>query len=146
MTLLDNLILIHTIDGKPLNNRFISQVVPATLCIQDHSKYKSFGIINMNCNVILGIDWLQKHNPSINWESNQILFSCCSMNLVDLNSGNAWFLNSPLDLGLVQDDSIAIISVDDFVSQIQIQAFGLFNFVPDSIAIASSMGDTVLDN
>lgn len=53
-TLLDNLILIHAIDGKPLNNGFISHVIPANLCIQGHSKYKSFGIINMNFNLILG--------------------------------------------------------------------------------------------
>src|SRR5260370_4957237 len=108
MTLLDNLILIHTIDGKPLNNRFISQVVPATLCIQDHSKYKSFGIVNMNFNVILGIDWLQKHNPSINCVPIHILFSHCGMNLVDLNSWDLRFLHLPLDLDLVQNDSIAI--------------------------------------
>ena len=48
MTFLDNPIPIQTIDGKPLNNGFISQAILATLCIQDHSECKSFGIINMN--------------------------------------------------------------------------------------------------
>src|SRR5260370_21553329 len=146
MTFLDNPILIRTIDGKPLNNGFISQVVLATLCIQDHSECKSFGIINMNCNVIVGIDWLQKHNPSINWESNQVSFSCCSMNLVDPISGDAQFLNPPLDLVLDQDILISIISADDFFSQNQIQAFGLINFVSDSIVVVAYVGDTIPDN
>ena len=100
----------------------------------------------MNCDVILGIDWLQKHNPSIDWESNQVSFSCCGMNLVDPISGDTQFLNPPLDLVLDQDILISIISADDFFSQNQIQAFGLINFVSDSIVIVASMGDTILDN
>src|SRR5260370_42594552 len=100
----------------------------------------------MNCDVILGIDWLQKHNPSIDWESNQVSFSCCGMNLVDPNSGDTQFLNPSLDLVPVQDVLISIISADDFFSQNQIQAFGLINFVSDSIVIVASMGDTILDN
>src|SRR5260370_5900404 len=143
MTFLDNPILIRTIDGKPLNNGFISQVILATLCIQDHSECKYFGIINMNCDVILGIDWLQKHNPSIDWELNQVLFSCCGMNLVDLNSGDAQFFNPSLDLVPVQDILISIISVDNFFSQNQIQAFGLINFISDSIVVVASVGDTI---
>src|SRR5260370_28322221 len=100
----------------------------------------------MNCIVILGIDWLQKHNPSIDWESNQVSFSCCGINLVDPISEDAWFLNPPLDLVLDQDVSISIISADNFFSQNQIQAFGLINFISDSIVVAASMGDTILDN
>src|SRR5260370_1288010 len=73
-------------------------------------------------------------------------FSRCSMNLVDPSSGDTRFFNPSLDLVLVQDILISIISVDNFFSQNQIQAFGLINFVSDSIVIVASMGDTILDN
>jgi len=43
----------------------------------------------MNYDVLLGIDWLQKHNPLIDWETNQLTFSCCGMNLIHFGSGDA---------------------------------------------------------
>src|SRR5260370_31570003 len=108
---LDNPILIHAIDGKPLNNGFISESVHVNLCIQDHSEYKTLGVVNMNCDLILSIDWLKQHNPSINWESNHLMFSCCKSHSVDSKSRDAQFLNcsSP-----VPDILIAVLSVNKF--------------------------------
>src|SRR5258708_33505300 len=66
---------VQSIDGKPLSNGAVSSSVLANLCIQDHCEYKSFGIIDMNCDLILSIDWLQQHNPSIDSQSHHISFS-----------------------------------------------------------------------
>ena len=50
-TLLKNPIPICSIDGKPLSNGFISHTILTNLCIQDHSEYKIFGVVDMNCDL-----------------------------------------------------------------------------------------------
>src|SRR5258708_39157173 len=138
-------ILVRSIDGKPLSNGAVSSSVLANLCIQDHCEYKSFGIINMNCDLILSIDWLQQHNPSIDWESHQISFSCCNSNnpvqpsksvaTLTLKKGDAIGVSSASDNSI----HVAVLSVDDFFAQDQISAFGIINFIPDSIVLAASI-------
>src|SRR5258708_9066947 len=88
------------------------------ICIQDHCKYKLFGIIDMNCDLILSIDWLQQHSPSIDWESHQISFLCCNGNnpaqpsksVATLKKGDAMGISSSLDNSI----HVAVLSVDDF--------------------------------
>ena len=33
---------------------------------------------NLTADVILGIDWLQRFNPNINWSHNTVCFSCAT--------------------------------------------------------------------
>ena len=134
-------ILIHSIDGKPLSNRFISHTVLTNCCIQEHTKYKTCGIVEMNCDLVLGIDWLQQHNPSIDWESNEISFSCCSMNSVIPKLGDTLTLNEfPLENSDVGHSSIQIllVLVEEFFNQDWISLFGMIKFIPNSIEIAVS--------
>src|SRR5260370_215011 len=89
----------------------------------------------MNCDLILGIDWLHKHNPKINWESNNIQFTCCWSVHDELRFGDAQPLNLviPIQLGDANleipafDNSIdvAMLSENEFFSQGQITTFGL---------------------
>ena len=101
----------------------------------------------MNCDLVLGIDWLHKHNPIINWESNDIQFTCCDSYQVQLRSGDALPSNPdiPIQMGdAIMDMStpdnsidIAMLMEDEFFSQGWITAFGLINFIPNSINVAS---------
>ncbi len=71
-------ILIQGLDGEPLSKGSISHVVVLNVKLGDHSEFKTFGIVKMPWDLLLGIDWLQKHNPVINWKSGSITFSCCN--------------------------------------------------------------------
>ena len=55
----------------------------------------------MNCDLVLGIDWLCKHNPKINWESNNIQFTCCQSVRDEPKFGDAQPLNLviPIQMG-----------------------------------------------
>src|SRR5258705_6749189 len=124
---------VQSIDGKPLSNGAVSSSVLANLCIQDHCEYKLFSIIDMNCNLILGIDW----------ESHQISFPWCNGNnpvqpsksVSTLKKGDAMGISSSLDNSI----HVAVLSVDDFFMQDQISTFGIINFIPDSIVLAASI-------
>src|SRR5260221_10490303 len=121
----------------------MSSSVLANLCIQDQCEYKTIGIIDMNCDLILGIDWLQQHNPSIDWESHQISFSCCNGNnpvqpsksVATLKKGDAMGISHSSENSI----HVAVLSVDDFFVQDQISTFGIINFIPDSIVLAASI-------
>src|SRR5258707_14133802 len=63
---------IHGLDGRPLSRGSITHVVSLNLKIGDHSELKTFGIVNMPWDLLLGIDWLQTHNLEINWKSGSI--------------------------------------------------------------------------
>ncbi len=69
---------IQGLHGEPLSKGAISHVVILNVKIGDHSETKTFGIIKMPWDLLLGIDWLQKHNPVINWKTGSINFSCCN--------------------------------------------------------------------
>src|SRR5260370_41590310 len=109
----------------------------------------------MNCDLILGIDWLCKHNLEINWESNVIQFMCCRSDHVKPRSGDARPSNLvvPIQMGDAKELSmpdhsldIAMLSENEFFSQGQITTFGLINFIPDYINIGTLLSKVVLDN
>src|SRR5260370_41890972 len=94
----------------------------------------------MNCDLILGIDWLKQHNPLINWESNHLTFLCCKSHSIDLKSRDAQFSNcsSP-----VLDISIVVLSVNNFFRQSWVQAFSFLNFVPNSTIVGASVSNPI---
>ena len=57
----------------------VSKTVPLRLTIDDHSETTQFFVTKLNHQVILGITWLQKHNPLIDWTecSMDFVSSCC---------------------------------------------------------------------
>ena len=65
------------LDGRPLSRGLITHITMINVKIGDHSEVKTFSIINMPWDLLLGVDWLQTHNPVINWKSSSICFSCC---------------------------------------------------------------------
>ncbi|KAF8327820.1 uncharacterized protein EI90DRAFT_2927811, partial [Cantharellus anzutake] len=55
------------LDGSPLSKGSVSHAVILNVKIGDHSEFKTFGIVKMPWDLLLDVDWLQKHNPKINW-------------------------------------------------------------------------------
>ena len=110
----------------------------------------------MNCNLILGINWLCKHNLKINWESNDIQFTCCWLVHDEPKFGDAQPSNLviPIQMGdaememLIFDNSIDVMMLleNEFFSQGQITTFGLINFIPDYINVAATMSNITLGN
>src|SRR5258708_8572260 len=86
---LDHPIPICGLDGSPLSKGLMSDVILVNLHIQNHSKHIYLGVVNMSYDILLGVDWLRKHNLLIDWESNQLTLSCCGTNLVQSRSGAA---------------------------------------------------------
>src|SRR6266478_3849286 len=110
----------------------------------------------MNCDLVLGIDWLCKHNPKINWESNNIQFTCCWSVHDELKFGDTQPSNLviPIQMGDANlemptfDNSIdvAMLSENEFFSQGRITAFGLINFIPDYINVGALLSKVIPDN
>ena len=48
------------------------------MVIQDHVKRIQLAVTNTgNLNLFIGLEWLRRHNPSIDWKKSQILFNRC---------------------------------------------------------------------
>ena len=61
------------------NNGEVNQEThPLTTRIHDHEEVLQFDIVNLGRHdIILGRPWLRKHNPQINWKTENIQFSNC---------------------------------------------------------------------
>ena len=68
---------IHVIDGRPISSGAITHhTVPIDLVISSHKETISFDITSIgDYPVILGLPWLSRHNPRINWTRQSIVFS-----------------------------------------------------------------------
>lgn len=68
---------VETVDGSPISSGKIThQTVPLQMVINSHRENISLDvIISPNQPVILGFEWLQHHNPVIDWSSNQVYFN-----------------------------------------------------------------------
>jgi hypothetical protein len=49
-----------------------------TLQIQEHTETTTLDIVNIKYDIVLGMDWLQKHNPKIDWKHRTLEFPYCS--------------------------------------------------------------------
>jgi hypothetical protein len=79
--LLDTPLSLRTFDGRPSTSGTVTQGVLTHLRIKSvnsHSEFKSFGIARMPYDIMLGLDWLRRHNPAIDWSSETLTFSCCN--------------------------------------------------------------------
>ena len=66
---------IYTIDGSHVSSGPIVASCPVFLDIASHSELIDFQL--MTCgphNIILGMEWLHCHNPSIDWKSHHVSF------------------------------------------------------------------------
>ena len=45
--------------------------------IHDHTEITALGICSMPYPVLLGLNWLRQHNPTVDWAHRQLSLSCC---------------------------------------------------------------------
>ncbi len=71
------LVPIEVIDGRTIASCAIThETTPLELCISKHAKKKILNIISTPHHlVILGLLWLETHNPIIDWRSRTLTFS-----------------------------------------------------------------------
>src|SRR3989440_492878 len=72
---------LRVVDGTLIsqNNGEVNQEThPLTTRIHDHEEVLQYDIVNLGRHdIILGRPWLRKHNPQINWKTENIQFSNC---------------------------------------------------------------------
>ena len=63
-------------DGKPSAMGSVTHMTKVPMDISSHKELATFQVANLqNDEVILGIPWLRKHNPTIDWNDKKITFN-----------------------------------------------------------------------
>ena len=71
---------LHVANGEPMPNeeRITHEVRQVTLSIQEHEEKIDLDVFGLATHdIILGLLWLQEHNPRIDWKSKVFQFECC---------------------------------------------------------------------
>jgi hypothetical protein len=59
--------------------RMITEITDLILCQDSHTEHIQFAVNHLGMqNIILGYNWLQNHNPEINWQTKEVKMSCCT--------------------------------------------------------------------
>ena len=67
---------IHLVDGKPSAMGPVTHVTKVPIDISSHRELATFQVANLqNHEVILGMPWLRKHNPTIDWNDKKVIFN-----------------------------------------------------------------------
>jgi Retroviral aspartyl protease len=76
--LLSRPIPIYNMDGMLNEAGSITEVVEMMLRYRDHSEKTLFAVTGLRKqDDILGLTWLRKHNPEVNWKSGEVKMSRC---------------------------------------------------------------------
>ena len=68
----------YNADSTPNKNGRITHIVRLRLTVQDHTEVFPFAVTDTGKNdIIIGFNWLQQHNPEINWAEGSLSFSRC---------------------------------------------------------------------
>ncbi|GAM88161.1 hypothetical protein ANO11243_061920 [Dothideomycetidae sp. 11243] len=68
-------------DGTPMgpNKGMITEELRnVTLTIGTHTENRTLDIVGMRYDVVLGMDWLQEHNPDVDWKKGTLEFPKCN--------------------------------------------------------------------
>jgi hypothetical protein len=78
---LDSPILVWNADGTPNKGGPIDLEVNLLITIVDHQERLTFEVINLGGKqkLVLGLPWLEAHNPMINWTKQTIDFERCAL-------------------------------------------------------------------
>ena len=74
----EHLITVYNIDGTENKRGSITEEVTMIMSYQGHKKKAIFEVCDLGkTNLIIGIKWLKKHNPAINWKTGEVKMSRC---------------------------------------------------------------------
>ena len=69
---------VYNVDGSPNKAGSISEVWETVLQYRDHSERAIFAVTGLGKqDIILGVTWLRKHNPEVDWASGEVKMSQC---------------------------------------------------------------------
>ena len=69
---------VYNADGTPNANGMVTRMAQLRLTIGSHSELINFAVSTLDKNdVFLGHDWLQLHNPEIDWNQKTLTFTRC---------------------------------------------------------------------
>jgi hypothetical protein len=75
---LSKLILVYNVDGTANDARAITDIANIILHYENHSEHTQLAVTHLGKqSLILGYNWLQNHNPEINWQTKNVKMSCC---------------------------------------------------------------------
>ena len=80
---------VFTVDNRPLTSGLVTHDTITNLRVQAHSENIRLGVVSMPYPVILGLDWLRKHNPAVDWAHGQLSLSCCGTNFTLVSATGA---------------------------------------------------------
>jgi hypothetical protein len=77
---LTNPIPVYNVDGTANDAGAITDIADIILCYETHSEHTHLAITRLGKqSLILGYNWLQNHNPEINWQTKDIKMSRCPL-------------------------------------------------------------------
>ena len=101
---------LRVIDGTPISQDggyIRKETLPTTMRIQQHSEKIQFDIMKISGhNIVLGIPWLKKHNPTVNWERKELGFLRCKC--TDVRPLQIQATQSPIDVKICAISTRAI--------------------------------------
>ena len=65
------------VDGTPNINGPITHEIDLMMIFGEHQERANFSITTLTHSVILGLDWLRRHNPDINWCTGEVRMRRC---------------------------------------------------------------------
>jgi len=71
-------IICYNANGSTNRDGSVMEIVEMNMTIGDHQELIQLSVKNLgNHDLFLGYDWLQKHNPTINWKNSSISLQNC---------------------------------------------------------------------
>lgn len=67
--------VLRVVDGRKSSSGMVTHTVTVTLTIENHHEIVKLFVTKLGqYPLILGYSWLSRHNPSINWQTNSVIF------------------------------------------------------------------------
>jgi hypothetical protein len=77
---LSKLIPVYNVDGTANDAGTITDIADVILCYKHHLECTQLAITRLGKqSLILGYNWLQNHNPEINWQTKDVKMSRCPL-------------------------------------------------------------------
>jgi hypothetical protein len=67
------------VDGRPIASGYVTHDMVAPLNVNAHDETLKLAVVTVQYPVILGLDWLRRHNPKIDWQDMDLKLDCCNL-------------------------------------------------------------------
>ena len=82
---------IYNANGTFNDGGLISEFAVLELQIREHKEQIAMALSNLSThNIFIGHDWLKKHNPEIDWQTQEIKFTCNGDHTRNMDNEHEW--------------------------------------------------------